>query len=145
MNARLVPVAERAETNFPEILKTPGGNILVHVLGALRTAHDSVVKTQLDLQGSDAGTLNETVKTLLGTLDLTQITELGSPVYLDLGFSQTMKGKVVKLKEPIALIRTEALTSSRVEVDIVEYEILFDSQPDPQNKRQKLAPADELP
>lgn len=124
------------DEKLPEILRTPSGTVLLEIQGVINVGETPLVRTELDLGSLETESTHEEIP--IGAIDLSQVTEAGSPVILEMGKSQLLRGKVVKLGVPLAILEVSAATdtsdNSEAEVpvlDVITHKAVFSARPEP--------------
>lgn len=122
----------------PSILKTPTGLLLIEVQGTLHIGQKALVSSgSLGLDANE--TVSKASHDLIGVFDFSELEKGGKEIVLNVDQHQRLRGKIVKLKDPIAILRTDAISDSTNPdeppeipiVDIVEFKAVFSNMPEP--------------
>lgn len=122
----------------PSILKTPTGLLLIEVQGTLHIGQKALVSSgSLGLDANE--TVSKASHDLIGVFDFSELEKGGKEIVLNVDRHQRLRGKVVKLKDPIAIVRTDAVSDSTNPdeapeipiIDIVEFKAVFSNMPEP--------------
>lgn len=125
---------------IPQTLQTPSGLALLDIQGNIRIGNKALTgKGGLGLE-SQNGEPEDYISILeyVGEFDFSDVLAGGSEVLLRVGKSQLMKGKLEKLKKPVAVLRIasdeQITTEDEVkEIDVVEivyYKLAFTTMPE---------------
>lgn len=131
---------------LPNILKTPSGLVLIEIQGSIhignRTLSSAVGlglqnENEYDINIQPSSTSDET--DLIGKFDFSDLEKGGNSVTLVVDQHQRLRGKLEKLKKPLAILRIdeqngEGTAKSPVMipvVDIVSQKLIFSSRPEP--------------
>lgn len=158
-------------TPLPQLLQTPSGLALIEIQGTIIIGKHKLTSSggfELENAGNDAegddsmdvdGEDDTISMAHLGEFDFSDIENGGTEVVLKLGKFQRLRGKVVKLKAPLAVLRvdppsllaqggqvpsSQSLEEERQQiandrnagmevpiVDIIYHKVLFSSRPEP--------------
>lgn len=146
-----MPIAKLSYTFFskekiialPQILQTSSGLILIEVQGTIHIGHRTLVSSE----GFGLNNLNENKRQseLIQFLGKFNFSELeNNKLSLTIDEHQSLHGKVVKLKKPLAILKIDHLIDQQKNctrcdhepiniplLDLIEFKIVFTSRPEP--------------
>ena len=129
-SARLKLCPRETATGLPEVLRTPAGTVLLEIQGQINVGPTPLLRTELDAPGT-AAALAEASPALIGDVDLARVDEQGAPVTLAVE-SQLLRGSVVKLAAPLAVLDVSAGEAPEVPVvDVITHKLVFSKRPEP--------------
>lgn len=118
---------------LPEILRTPSGTVMLEIQGVINVGETPLIRTELDLGPQKRDFSSEEIA--IGKIDLNQVTEAGSTVVLEMGKTQLLRGKVVKLGVPLAILEVSATTengeSELPVLEVITHKAVFSTRPEP--------------
>ncbi|ANB12471.1 Chromosome transmission fidelity protein 8 [Sugiyamaella lignohabitans] len=143
--------------HIPEVLRTPSGLALVEIQGTVHIGSNALTDSGLNLNTKESslsfdgdGDLDmnqlpresgNSFRTDLNLLGKFTFSEDSKDVVLIMGNYQRLRGKIVALKKPVAVLKmlnreTSATPSSSNSIDIpvveiIRHKVLFDSRPEP--------------
>lgn len=131
---------------LPNVLRTPSGLVLIEIQGTVHIGSRTLSSTGgLGLQSEnehDKSTQFSNTKEepdLIGKFDFSDLEKGGNSVTLVVDQHQRLRGKLEKLKKPLAILRIdgqqkEGTAKSPVRipvVDVVSQKLIFSSRPEP--------------
>lgn len=146
--AKLALEQKKAEPleGLPPLLKTPSGLALIELQGRINVGSNSLIASALDLERDteDVSSIPEfdsTVKRHLGEVEFVDNNE----VLLNIGNRQLLRGKIVELKPPVAVLDMQPASMTRTQMsqakvvekldipvlEIIRHQILFNNRPEP--------------
>jgi chromosome transmission fidelity protein 8 len=140
LNKKLQSNIAGGESILPLTIQTPSGLALLDIQGTIRIGNKALtgkgglgLESQSGDQEDDTGALEH-----VGEFDFSGVMAGGSEVLLRVGKSQLMRGKLEKLKKPVAVLRIESdeqiTTEDEVKqidvIEIVYYKLAFATMPE---------------
>ncbi|CAN6674913.1 hypothetical protein TRVA0_072S00122 [Trichomonascus vanleenenianus] len=140
---------DQVPNRFPEVLHTPSGIALVEIQGIINVNDKPLLGSELDLakfegyQSDDDDITPGVIRKHLGQFDFSKFDK--GEVTLEVGDNQILRGKVAKLRTPLAVLEMSSSTASSSQdqnanttipiVEIIRHKITFSLRPEPLIKR----------
>lgn len=146
--AKLALEQEKADSleGLPSLLKTPSGLALIELQGRINVGSNSLIASALDLERdtedvSCSPAFDSTVTRHLGDVEFVENNE----VLLNIGNRQLLRGKIVELKPPLAVLDMQQASMTRTQMsqaketekldipvlEVIRHQILFNNRPEP--------------
>lgn len=140
LNKKLQSNAASDGSVLPQTIQTPSGLALLDIQGTIRIGNKALTGKGglgLDSQSGNSEDDNGALEHV-GEFDFSGVLAGGSEVLMRVGKSQLMRGKLEKLKKPVAILRIESddqiTTEDEVKqidvVEIVYYKLAFATMPE---------------
>lgn len=114
------------------VVRLANGIALIEIQGALNKGSTPLVSSDTDLRRESQ--TDDVLSTDIGEIELEDEAENGSPATMIVGGQQLMRGKVVRLATPLALLELPSDLTEHCEIntlEVVTHKIVFNQRPEP--------------